>query len=80
MTNEHEDIVEIVECGARWANEYLERNYKLLGVFSFTSTGHHPNGEIFARTGVNCLLGRTKDIEHYEHVRTVKRETKGVAD
>jgi hypothetical protein len=74
MINEHEDIVELVECRPRQANEYLEHGYKLLGLFGFTATGHHPDGELFVRRGTNCILGRTKSVEHHEPERPVKKE------
>ncbi len=71
MNVPYENIVEVVECGRRKANLYLEHHWELLGIQS--TTRQQPKREVdgtlktyIIQRRVTYVLGRTDQVERYE--------------
>ena len=66
----YQDIVAVVSCGVRLANEYLARGYTLLSVGDWaTESPMRPVADgtqrTYVRRGVTCVVGRTEGVEPY---------------
>ncbi len=63
-------IVQVVECGHRKADLFLEHGYVLLGVHPVTFLQEYPkDSEMpdshFIRKSIHYSVGRTEDIDEY---------------
>lgn len=60
------DIVEVHTFGARRASVYLQRGYRLLGIYAVTEGAKHASGAEYVQRQVIFVIGRPRDVEHYE--------------
>lgn len=64
-------IQEVVECGMRKANYYLDRHYVLLEIQSSARSAVHParegggpnTGQVYTRRAPVFIIGRPPDVE-----------------
>ena len=63
------EIVEVQDCGRRAANLYLAQGYVLLAVVQWADGRPHPKdpSQIIVARDARYVLGRTKEIPHFEH-------------
>ena len=70
MNGPYEGIVEVVECGRRKANLYLEHDYQLLGIIATNRQASKrvdvAGSQPFIQRRVTYVLGRTDQVEEYE--------------
>jgi hypothetical protein len=57
------DVVEIVECRLKQANELLEHGYKLLGIYAVLGPGiHQETKSFYTRRTMVYVLGRSAQV------------------
>lgn len=64
------DIVAVVSCGTRKANDYLEHGYTLLRTYDWSDEETmKPMADgtprTFVKRGTGCIVGRTADVAAY---------------
>lgn len=71
MNGLYENVVEVVECGRRKANLYLDHGYRLLAVQG--TTRQQVKREVddtvkayIIQRRITYVLGRAPEVEHYE--------------
>ena len=64
------NVVELVECGLDYANQYLENDYTLLAVIATSQARKYPEGrqasEFYVSRRIQYVLGRGPDVVHFE--------------
>lgn len=70
------EIIELQECGVRFANFYLDSGYQLLYVDTLTRPAILPTHEKkpgfpYARRGPVYVMGRTATVAHVDRPETV---------
>jgi hypothetical protein len=60
------DVVELVECRLKQANELLAQGYTLLGIYAVSSPGvHQETKSFYTRRTIVYVLGRSAQVPQH---------------
>jgi hypothetical protein len=60
------EVVELVECRLKQANELLAHGYKLLGIYAVSSPGvHQETKSFYTRRTIVYVLGRSAQVPQH---------------